>query len=59
VKYEANGLYIFDGQTIFTDDAVLTRMIILMANNIDKLELTALNTLPNIYKQSSYIFSDE
>jgi len=32
VKYESNGLYVFDGQTIFTDDAVQTRMIILMAN---------------------------
>lgn len=59
VKYEANWLYIFDGQTIFTDDAVLTRMIILMANNTDKLDLKNLKTLPNMYKISSDIFSKQ
>lgn len=58
VKYESNGLYIFDGQTIFTDDAVQTRMIILMANKRYQWELEALETLPNIYLHATKIFKD-
>jgi hypothetical protein len=58
VKYESNGLYVFDWQTIFTDDAAQTRMVILMANKKYQWSLTALRTLPNIYRYATEIFKD-
>jgi len=58
-KYESNGLYVFDGQTIFTDDAAQTRMIILMANKKYQGSLQNLEWLPNIYKFAANIFKDE
>lgn len=59
VRYESNGLYVFDWQTIFTDDAAQTRMIILMANKRYQWSLDELETLPNIYNNSTNIFKSE
>ncbi len=56
VKYESNGFYVFDWQTIFTDDAVQTRMIILMANKRYQWDLEKLESLPNIYKYATDLF---
>lgn len=58
-RYESNWLYVFDWQTIFTDDAVQTRMIILMANKKYQWSLLSLRTLPNIYNQATQIFESE
>lgn len=57
-KYESNWLYVFDGQTIFTDDAAQTRMIILMANKKYQWSLQNLEWLPNVYKFATEIFKD-
>lgn len=59
VRYEANGYYVLDGQTIFGDDAALTRMFVLLTGKECMLEEKYLQTLPNIYHQATEIFKTE
>jgi len=58
VNYESNASYILDWQVLFTDDASLTRMTIVLANERHKWDLEALENLPNIYKYATTIFKD-
>ncbi|HPC34142.1 MAG TPA: hypothetical protein PLP73_00635 [Candidatus Absconditabacterales bacterium] len=58
VKYESNGMYFLDGQTIFTDDAVQTRLLMLLANEKYQGDENKLRTLPNIYYYATNVFKD-
>lgn len=58
VKYESNWMYFLDWQTIFTDDAVQTRLLMLLANEKYQWDENKLRTLPNIYYYASNIFKD-
>lgn len=59
VKYESRAQYIFDGQAMFSDDALQTRMIIVMTQDSYKWDVKCLRGLPNIYTAATKIFKDK
>lgn len=59
VEYESNAQYIFDWQSTFSDDALQTRMIMIMTRNTYKWDLNCLRELPNIYNAATKIFKDK
>lgn len=58
VTYESNAQYVLDWQTIFTDDAVQTRLVMLLANERYQWDLESLLALPNIYWYATTLFKD-
>lgn len=58
VKYESNAQYIFDWQSMFSDDALQTRMLIVMTHHEYKWDIKCLRSLPNIYWSATNIFKD-
>lgn len=59
VEYESNAQYIFDWQSTFSDDALQTRMIMIMTKDIYKWDLDCLRELPNIYNAATRVFKDK
>lgn len=59
VKYESKAQYIFDWQSMFSDDALQTRMIIVMTKDNYKWDINCLRSLPNIYTAATKIFKDK
>lgn len=59
VKYESKAQYIFDWQSMFSDDALQTRMLIVMTKDKYKWNVNSLRSLPNIYTAATKIFKDE
>ena len=57
-EYHHNWLIIFDWQTAFTDDALLTRNILLFAQGKHKWSLKAFNKLENIFASSAKLLQD-
>ena len=49
-------MYFLDGQTVFTDDAVQTRLLMLMANERYQGEEEELAKLPLVYKYATEVF---
>lgn len=58
-EYEINAQYIFDWQTCFTDDAVLTRMIVWYATTAAQWEIKQLQSLPSFYNTAINIFKTD
>lgn len=58
IEYESNGLYMIDWQSIFTDDAAQTRMIMLMGNKRYMGKEDYLINLPNAYRRATEVFKD-
>lgn len=59
VEYESNAQYIFDWQSTFSDDALQTRMIMIMTKDVYKWDLDCLRELPNVYNAATKIFKDK